>query len=171
MTQIGLSHFPRLVPSPPPSAFHVFWHVLFVPLARRTGNILCHVTIYFISLIRNRSGKLLPPAQIIGCRVKTQSFTLFLGTVQKLELQSRSFSLRRAKTSLHEHCSFTSGSECTLYALLSSIGYHSLRTEQLETSLSILAGEDVIVRMSTAELSSNTSELAPCVTTTIDNNF
>ena len=32
---------------------------------------------------------------------------LFLGTVQKLELQSRSFSLRRAKTSLHEHCRFT----------------------------------------------------------------
>ena len=66
--------------------------------------------------------------------------------------------------------SLSSGSECTLYALLSSIGYHSLRTEQLETSLSILAGEDVIVRMSTAELSDNINELVPCVTTTIANN-
>ena len=66
--------------------------------------------------------------------------------------------------------SLSSGSECTLYALLSSIGYHSLRTKQLETSLSILAEEDVIVRMSTAELSNNTNELAPCVTTTIANN-
>ena len=47
--------------------------------------------------------------------------------------------------------SLSIGSECTLYALLSSIGYHSLRTEQLETSLSILAGEDVVVMMSKAE--------------------
>ena len=66
--------------------------------------------------------------------------------------------------------SLSSGNECTLYALLSSLGYHSLRTEQLETSLSILAEEDVIVRMSTAELSDNTKEHAPCVTTTIANN-
>ena len=61
----------------------------------------------------------------------------------------------------------SSSSECTLYALLSFIGYHSLRTEQLETSLSILAGEDVIVRMPTAY---NTNQLAPWVMTTIANN-
>ncbi len=63
--------------------------------------------------------------------------------------------------------SLSIGSECTLYALLSSVSYHLLRTEQLETSLSIPAGEDVVVMMSTAE---STNEFAPCVTTTIANN-
>ena len=90
---------------------------------------------------------------------KTQSFTLFLRTVQKLELQSRSFSLRQAKKPrfMNIVASLSSGSKCTLYMLLLSIGYHSICIEQLETSLSILAGEDVIVRMSTAELSDNIS--------------
>ncbi len=64
--------------------------------------------------------------------------------------------------------SVTSGSECTLYALLSSIGYHSLRTEQLETSLSILAWE--LRRHCHDVHSRNTNKLAPCMTTTIANN-
>ena len=58
-------------------------------------------------------------------------------------------------------------SDCTLSVLLLSNGYHLLSIEQLETSLPILRRH---CQGAQQRMSHNTNELAPWLSTAIDNN-